>query len=90
MGKKAQEVGVIKGILFHQGETNTGQQNWPNRVKNVYYNILKDLGLKADDVPFLAGEVVQSNEGGQCGSMNSIIQQLPKVIPSAHVIFPRV
>ncbi|ORX35844.1 hypothetical protein BCR36DRAFT_588501 [Piromyces finnis] len=37
-----------------------------------------DLGLKADDVPFLAGEVVQSNEGGQCGSMNSIYSTASK------------
>ncbi|OUM69502.1 family 6 carbohydrate esterase [Piromyces sp. E2] len=86
MGKKAQQVGVIKGILLHQGETNTGQQNWPNRVKAIYQDILKDLGLKAEEVPLLAGEVVQSSMGGQCGSMNSIIQQLPRTIPTAHVI----
>jgi len=86
MGKKAQQVGVIKGILLHQGETNTGQQNWPNRVKAIYESLLSDLGLKAQDVPLLAGEVVQSSQGGSCGGMNSIIQKLPQVIPTAHVI----
>jgi len=86
MGKKAQQVGVIKGILLHQGETNTGQQNWPNRVKAIYEDMLKDLGLNAKDVPLLAGEVVSSQQGGQCGSMNSIIQSLPRTIPTAHVI----
>jgi hypothetical protein len=86
MGKKAQQVGVIKGILLHQGETNTGQQNWPNRVKAIYEDILKDLGLKGSEVPLLAGEVVQSSSGGQCGSMNSIIQQLPRTIPNSYVI----
>jgi len=86
MGKKAKEVGVIKGILLHQGETNTGQQNWPQRVKAIYEDILKDLGLKAEEVPLLAGEVVQSSAGGQCGSMNSIIQKLPQTIKTAHVI----
>jgi hypothetical protein len=86
MGKKAQQVGVIKGILLHQGETNTGQQNWPNRVKAIYQNLLTDLGLNAQNVPLLAGEVVQSSQGGSCGSMNSIIQTLPQVIPTAHVI----
>ncbi|ORX51465.1 acetylxylan esterase [Piromyces finnis] len=86
MGKKAQQVGVIKGILLHQGETNTGQQNWPNRVKAIYQDMLKDLGLKAEEVPLLAGEVVTSAQGGQCGSMNNIIAQLPKTIPTAHVI----
>jgi len=86
VGKKAKEVGVIKGILLHQGETNSGQQNWPNRVKAIYEDLLKDLDLKAADVPLLAGEVVSSASGGQCGSMNSIIQKLPQVIPTAHVI----
>ena len=86
MGKKAQQSGVIKGILLHQGETNTGQQNWPNRVKGIYQNLLTDLGLNAQDVPLLAGEVVQSSQGGSCGSMNSIIQKLPQTIPTAHVI----
>ncbi|KAL6590932.1 SGNH hydrolase-type esterase domain-containing protein [Neocallimastix sp. 'constans'] len=86
IGKKAQEDGVIKGILLHQGETNTGDSSWPSRVKGIYENLLKDLGLNANDVPLLAGEVVQSSEGGQCGSMNSIIDSLPQTIPTAHVI----
>lgn len=86
VAKKAQEDGVIKGVLLHQGETNTGQQNWPNRVKGVYENILTDLGLSASDVPLLAGEVVRSDQGGSCGSMNSIIANLPNVISNAHVI----
>ena len=33
MAKKAQEVGVIKGILLHQGCSNNGDPNWPNMVK---------------------------------------------------------
>jgi len=86
MAKKAQEVGVIKGVLLHQGETNTGQQNWPQRVKAIYDDMLKTLNLKAEDVPLLAGEVVTSAAGGQCGSMNSIIDGLPRTIPTAHVI----
>jgi len=86
MGKKAQEVGVIKGILVHQGETNNGNQDWPKRLKGVYDNILKDLSLKAEDVPLLVGELVQSSENGICGGMNSIIQRVPEVIPTAHVV----
>ena len=33
MAKKAKEVGVIKGILLHQGCSNNGDPNWPNMVK---------------------------------------------------------
>ncbi|ORX58402.1 hypothetical protein BCR36DRAFT_580029 [Piromyces finnis] len=86
VGKKAQQYGVIKGILLHQGETNTGQQDWPNRVKGIYDNIIKDLGLNASEVPLLAGEVVSGDVGGACAYHNGVIAKLPQVIPNAHVI----
>lgn len=86
MGKEAKKVGVIKGILLHQGETNTGQNDWPNRVKAIYNDLIKDLGLNAADVPLLVGEVVRSDQGGQCGSMNNIIAKVPNTIPNSYVI----
>jgi len=86
MGLKAKTKGVIKGILLHQGETNSGQTNWPSRIKKIYENILTDLELNAEDVPLLAGEVVQSSVGGCCGGMNKIIDSLPKTIPTAHIV----
>ncbi|ORX42612.1 hypothetical protein BCR36DRAFT_374345 [Piromyces finnis] len=82
----SQEVGVIKGILFHQGETNTAQKTWPERVKNVYEDILNDLNLKAEEVPLLAGEVVHKSNNGQCAIHNELIDILPDVIPTCHVI----
>ena len=36
MGRVAQKVGVIKGILLHQGESNNGQMGWLESVKQVY------------------------------------------------------
>jgi hypothetical protein len=86
MGKKAQQVGVIKGILLHQGETNNGQSDWPNRVKAIYEDILKDLSLKAEEVPLLVGETVDSDSGGVCGYHNSVIARIPQVIKNGHVI----
>ena len=86
MGKEAQKVGVIKGILLHQGETNTGQNNWPSRVKAVYNDLIKDLDLNAEEVPLLVGEVVRTDQGGQCGSMNNIIANVPSTIPNSYVI----
>ena len=84
--KLAQKNGVIKGILLHQGESNTGDRQWPNKVKGVYENLLADLNLKAEDVPLLAGEVVNADQHGQCATMNPIIDELPKTIPTTHVI----
>jgi len=86
MGKKAQQVGVIKGILFHQGEANAGQQNWPNRVKTIYDNILNDLDLNAMDIPLLVGEVVPSENGGKYGEMNSIIKKITDICSTCHII----
>jgi len=86
MAKKAQTDGVIKGILLHQGESNTGDRQWPNKVKGVYDSLLKDLNLKAENVPLLAGEVVKADQKGQGATMNKIIDELPKTIPTAHVI----
>jgi hypothetical protein len=86
MGKAASKVGVIKGILLHQGESNTGDHEWPAKVKAVYENLLQDLDLKAADVPLLAGEVLGADQKGKCASMNKIIGELPKVIPTAHVV----
>jgi len=86
LAKAAQKDGVIKGILLHQGESNTGDQLWPEKVKALYHSILTDLNLKQDQVPLLAGEVVHKAQNGKCASMNEIIDTLPAVIPNAHVI----
>jgi hypothetical protein len=86
MAKLAQKSGVIKGILLHQGESNTGDTTWPMKVNKVYNNLLQDLNLNAGSVPLLAGEVVHADQGGVSASMNKIIATLPKTIPTAHVI----
>lgn len=86
MARLAQKDGVIKGILLHQGESNTGDPDWPDKVKLVYENLLSDLHLKAKNVPLLAGEVVNADQNGKCASMNAIIDTLPRTIPTAHII----
>lgn len=86
MAKLAQKDGVIKGILLHQGESNTGDTSWPRKVKGIYNNLLEDLNLDATSVPLLAGEVVNADQGGICASMNNIIDKLPETIPTAHVV----
>ena len=86
LAKLAQKDGVIKGILLHQGESNTGDPEWPNKVKLVYERLLSDLNLKAKNVPLLAGETVNADQHGKCASMNAIIDTLPRTIPTAHVI----
>lgn len=86
LAKIAQKDGVIKGILVHQGESNTGDTLWPQKLKGVYGNLIKDLKLDPKEVPLLAGEMVSEEEGGACASMNEIIARLPETIPNSYVI----
>ncbi|MBW4888506.1 sialate O-acetylesterase [Mucilaginibacter sp. HMF5004] len=86
MAKLAQKYGVIKGVLLHQGESNTNDTLWTQKVKGIYGNLLKDLNLKSKKVPLLAGEVVNADQSGICASMNKIIATLPGVIPNSYVI----
>ena len=86
MAKIGQQKGVIKGILLHQGESNTGDQDWPNKVNKVYTNLLKDLNLAANETPLLAGEMLSAQQNGKCASMNEIINTLPQTIPNAHIV----
>jgi len=86
VAKSAQKLGVIKGILLHQGETNTGDNNWPTNVKGIYDNLIADLGLDATKTPFLVGELRYQDQGGSCYSHNTIIAKVPSVIPNSYVI----
>lgn len=85
LAKLAQKDGVIKGILLHQGETNTGDEQWPYYVKKIYDNMITDLSLDPNAVPLLAGEVV-SEDNSCCAIMNPIINTLPNIVKNAHII----
>ncbi len=86
MAKIAQESGVIKGILLHQGESNNTQQDWPKKVKLIYDRLLEDLNLKAEETPLFVGEMVSKQEGGACWGHNAVIAKVPSVIPNSYVI----
>ncbi len=86
MAKLAQHDGVIKGILLHQGESNNNDKQWPDKVKGVYDSLLQDLHLKPEEAPLLAGGLVPEDQKGACASMNKIISDLAKTIPTAHFV----
>lgn len=87
MAKLAQQDGVIKGILLHQGESNPGDQQWPNKVKGIYDNLIQELELQPAAVPLLAGELVGPDEKGKCAAFNTnVLAKLPQVLPNAHII----
>lgn len=86
LAKIAQQSGVIKGILLHQGESNAEDKDWPKKVKKVYDNLIKDLKLKPKAIPLLAGEVVNADQGGEKASANEIMKNLPATLPNSYVI----
>ena len=75
LGKKAKEVGVIKGFIFHQGETDGSGSEWQNAVYKTYKDFVNALELDENEVAFVAGEMLQ--EGNNCcGGKNAGIAQL--------------
>lgn len=86
LAKIAQQDGVIKGILIHQGESNFEDQDWPKKVKKIYGDLMKDLNLKPEDVVLLAGEVVNEDHQGEKANANKIMKNLPGTLPNSYVI----
>jgi hypothetical protein len=78
----AQQAGVIRGILFHQGESNPGESDWVDKVAEMVSDLRSDLHL--DRVPFLAGELLHESSCER--PHNPLIAELPKVIEHAYVI----
>lgn len=86
MARLAQEDGVIKGILLHQGESNPNDTLWTRKVRDIYNNLMVDLELNPKVVPILAGELLSEEFSGKCFTFNQFIAQLPELIPNAHIV----
>ena len=86
LAKKAQKDGVIKGILMHQGETNTGDPQWAGMVQQVYDNLCSDLQLKPEEVNLYVGNIVQADGKGVCIGCKKQIDELPQTIHTCQVI----
>jgi hypothetical protein len=76
-----QKGGVIEGILFHQGESNSGDTSWPGKVNTLVTDLRNDLSL--GNIPFIAGELLYS---GSCAGHNTLVNQLPSVITNCYVV----
>jgi hypothetical protein len=79
--KLAQQKGVIKGFLFHQGESGAGDASpaWATMAAAIFDSLKKDLGLDSK-MPVVVGELCQAS-GVCCASFNSNIDQLSKQYP---------
>ena len=86
LAKKAQKDGVIKGILMHQGESNTGDPDWAKKVQKVYDSLCSDLKLKPEEVNLYVGNIVQADGKGVCIGCKKQIDELPQTLHTAQVI----
>jgi hypothetical protein len=87
MARIAQKSGVIKGMLVHQGESNPNDSLWCGRLKKIHDDLCRDLNLDPDEIPILAGELKQAEQGGACAAFNKVVlANLPKVMKNGYVI----
>ena len=76
--QEAQKSGTLKGILWHQGESNSGNPDgYLEKLKDLITSLRKDLG--APDLPFIAGQV------NKVPKINAQIAKLPKKV--SHTAF---
>jgi hypothetical protein len=78
----AQQSGRVRGILFHQGESDSGRPEWVDDVAEIVADLRVDLEL-GDGVPFLAGELPPT---GSCCGHNTHVNQLPSRIPNTTIV----
>ncbi|MHC5053847.1 MAG: sialate O-acetylesterase [Planctomycetota bacterium] len=70
----AQKTGVLKGVLWHQGESDAKDAKYLDKLKALVADIRRDL--KQTDLPFVAGQV------NNVKLVNDQIARLPEVVPS--------
>jgi hypothetical protein len=76
----AQSTGTVKGILWHQGESNSkNPDGYLDQLKTLIENIRTDLGM--EDLPFVAGQVFYNPETKpNTRKINEQIAQLPDAL----------
>lgn len=77
--------GVLKGILFHQGEANSGSSNltpWMTKVKELANNLRTEFNTPT--IPFLIGELGYFRSTS--ANINNILPQLVSDTPNAGLV----
>lgn len=77
----AAQTGTIKGVLWHQGESNSNNPyDYLDQLKVLIANLRKDLD--DEDLPFVAGQVTNTPPL----KINDVIADLPEAVSNAAVI----
>ncbi len=80
--REARKTGILKGILWHQGESNSGEpETYLEKLKGLIADLRKDLGQ--ENLPFVAGQVFYHPETKPLTkAINKEIARLPEVVPN--------
>jgi hypothetical protein len=68
------------GVIFHQGESDSGQSTWPGKVVQLYNEVKAAWGVNFD-VPFILGELPA---GGCCSGHNNLVHQAADMLPMGY------
>ncbi|HTN82481.1 MAG TPA: sialate O-acetylesterase [Sorangium sp.] len=79
---KTAENARFAGIIFHQGESDSGQSAWPGKVVQLYNEVKEAWGVDYD-VPFILGELPA---GGCCSGHNNLVHQAADMLPQGYWI----
>jgi len=72
--KIAQKTGVLKGVLWHQGESNQTDEQYLEKLQKLVKDLRADLGIA--DLPFVVGQV------NDVELINTQVAQLPEIVPN--------
>jgi hypothetical protein len=82
--KIAMQKGNLRGIIFLQGESDSGDAAWPGKVVEVVADLKKDLGV--GDIPFIPGELRYDTATGASNPHNVLVNKLPSLIKNCSVV----
>jgi hypothetical protein len=77
---KTAENARFAGVIFHQGESDSGQSAWPGKVVQLYDEVKAAFGANYD-VPFILGELPA---GGCCSGHNTLVHQAADMLPKGY------
>ncbi len=80
--KMAMKYGTLKGIVWHQGESDVSKVDiYPEKIAGLIQSLRTDLGIS--DLPFIAGQVADCNP--QRHAFNQMIVHLPEKVTNSGV-----
>jgi hypothetical protein len=81
--KAAAKQGKIRGVIWHQGESDLGKlESYLPNLEMLITQLRSDLGIS--DLPFIAGHIATDQPGRK--GFNDLIDQLPQHVPFTGVV----